>query len=111
MGIKIYVDDERRKPDEFDVVVRSNEQLQSLLFELSLAEARIETISFDHDNMHGEDFYAGLLWVGARNDWPDNLVFHTANPVAHERMVKWAQDNAPETTFVDPRFFWPRHLG
>mgnify|MGYP003537083142 FL=1 len=111
MGIKIYVDDERRKPYDFDVVVRNNGQLQDLLYELMRGEANIETISFDHDNMHGPDFMECLYVLQVMNYWPDNLVFHTANPVAHAQMVAWAQENAPESTFVDPRFFWPRHLG
>ena len=108
MGVKIYVDDERRKPDEFDFVARTNVEAIELAMK---HKGNLDTISFDHDNMHGADFMVALTSIGFLGIWPDNLVFHTANPVAHEQMVKWAQANAPETTFVDPRFFWPRHLG
>lgn len=111
MGIKIYVDDERRKPDEFDIVSRSNESFADLVWTWKNGEGIVETISFDHDNMHGPDFMECLYVLQVMNYWPDNLVFHTANPVAHAQMVAWAQENAPESTFVDPRFFWPRHLG
>lgn len=111
MGVKIYVDDERRKPDGFDYVERNNPDFLVLIDTLDKAGIVIDTISFDHDNMHGSDFIFGLTAMGYMGIWPKNLVFHTANPVAHEQMVKWAQENAPESTFVDPRFFWPRHLG
>lgn len=108
---KIYVDDERPMPEGFHFIVRSNEQLHDLIHEITKAGGRIDTVSFDHDNMHGRDFYDGLVEFQAYVTWPDNLVFHTANPVAHKRMVEWAKENAPESTFVDPRFFWPGHLG
>lgn len=111
MGIKIYVDDERRKPDEFDLVVRSNMQLHDVMHTIAMAGGTVDTVSFDHDNMHGEDFFAGLTAFRFYNYWPENLVFHTANPIAHAQMVAWANDNAPDTTWVDPRFFWPRELG
>ena len=41
----------------------------------------------------------------------ENLVFHTANPVAHKLMVAWAIEHAPMTTFVDPRYFYPMPPG
>lgn len=111
MDFKIYVDDERPKPSDFDVVVRSNPELIDLLNTLTVAGISVDTISFDHDNMHGDDFYGGLTAMAYLGYWPKNLVFHTANRVAHGRMIAFATEHAPMTTFIDPRYFYPMPPG
>lgn len=111
MDFKIYVDDERPKPSDFDALVRTNTQLEDLLYVLNKAGVQVDTISFDHDNMYGPDFMMGLRSLPILGVWPENLVFHTANPVAHKLMVAWAIEHAPMTTFVDPRYFYPMPPG
>lgn len=106
--MKIYLDDVRDLPEEFDdwVVVRSAEEALHLIASKGLEN--IEAISFDHDL--GEDCMSGydlasiieeMVYGGEFASIP-KLFIHSANPVGAKNLIAcfnsiWRKQYAPST--------------
>lgn len=87
-GSKVYLDDIRPAPDNTWVLVVNYKQAIKELEKLT-----VETISLDHDlGWVDETGYDVLKWIEERTFTdpeytPPNILIHTSNPSAEERMV------------------------
>lgn len=89
--IKIYVDDLRPKPAEFNVVVRSTNEAKKIIEEVEKDGGEIVLISLDHDagdfEKDGGDFIHVLDFLVERETFYP-IAFHTANPVGRATMQR-----------------------
>jgi hypothetical protein len=109
--MKLWIDDERPMPKEFDTWAKSSaEAIQALENLIHTPGEPFELASFDHDlshtDGHDDESRPVLLWMIENNVWPDEIRVHTANPVGHKWLVSMATRYAPPTTWVDPRDPW-----
>lgn len=87
--MKIWLDDERPRPDQDWVHCESVNEVLTLLDHNEMET--IEIISLDHDLgkffPEGGDGYAVVLWMAREEKWPRAVNVHSANTVARERML------------------------
>lgn len=87
--MKIWLDDERPRPDNSWLHCHSVNEVLTLLTHLEV-EA-IEAMSLDHDlgvyAPEGGDGYQVVLWMAREEKWPQVVNVHSANTVARERML------------------------
>lgn len=86
--MKIWLDDERPRPDNDWTHCHSVNEILTLLPHINMEEAEI---SLDHDlgefAPEGGDGYQVVLWMAGEEKWPARINVHSANPVARERML------------------------
>jgi len=103
----LWIDDERPRPNEYTHHAKTSSDAITLLTAARLASVNVSKISFDHDLsiVEGDDDTSRpvMRWIIEHDSWPDEMAFHTANPVGHEWLVGMATRYAPPTTWVDPR--------
>lgn len=111
----LWVDDVR-VPEEHNGVqytdwVKSSQEAILFLDTAKWYHKPIELISFDHDlsETSDDDAMSVLVWIQKNNFWPSNMRFHTGNPVGWDNMVKFATHYAPDTCWVDPRWWWENY--
>jgi hypothetical protein len=110
--VNIFLDDERPMPREYDHLVKTSQEAIDLLVACRDDGLEVELFSFDHDLggwREGEEYDDSkrvLRWMIENQYWPNELRFHTANPIAHKWLVLLARDEAPETTKVNPTWQW-----
>lgn len=101
-GMKLFVDDERRAPEGWNIARSSKSALVFLNFWRNGGSAVIDTISLDHDlSIHdGEDDTTRplVLWMCRNEMWPKNVYVHTGNPVGEEWLVGMVLRYAPPGT-------------
>lgn len=105
--MNLWIDDERPMPLAFSHHAESSVEAIALLKKAQADGTHIAKISFDHDLSirDGEDDTSRpvLRWIIENDFWPDEMAFHTANPIGHKWLVGTATRYAPPTTWVDPR--------
>jgi hypothetical protein len=90
---KIWVDDERPKPDDSWTAMKNSTVAILLLKALKRRGLVVRAISLDHDL--GISRSTGLedttrpvvLWMCENEFWPEKVYVHTANPVGREWLV------------------------
>jgi len=119
-NMRLWIDDERPVPAEFNYNALSSAQAINLLQKAKDEGTTVELISFDHDlgMAYIEHWYNGevrltddtsrrvLTWIIEKDFWPQEIRFHTANRVGHEWLVGTAVRYAPATTNVVTTDFW-----
>ena len=89
--MKIYVDDVRKRPDGFDVLVHSVNEAISFIEECEKKGKTIDLISLDHDlgdfAKDGGDAICLLDYLVQHEKFYP-IVFHTANPKGRENMQR-----------------------
>lgn len=94
--IRLWLDDIRQIPDDFDVWVKNPRQAISII-----TSKKVEFISFDHDlghNLTGYDV-AKVIELGANMDILDPIGWeiHSANPVGRKNI---------EMAMISAERFW-----
>lgn len=86
--MKIWLDDERPRPESDWVHCHSVNEVLTLL---SYTPMDAVEISLDHDLgeyfEQGGDGYQVVLWMAREDKWPATVNVHSANTVARERML------------------------
>jgi hypothetical protein len=108
--MRLWIDDERAMPVDYTHMAMSSAQAIKLLDRQQVAATRFQLVSFDHDL--GGTFIDGefgvdtsrpvLLWMIEHDMWPDEIRFHTANPVGREWLEGTARRYAPKSTLIVP---------
>lgn len=120
MSRSVWLDDERKKPSEFDVWVKTADAAIA-----ELEAGGVTTISLDHDlawehyetaceayrddgsldrsRFRERTGYDVVLWMAEHNVWPATIYVHTLNPVGRADMVRTIQRYAPVTTRLEVR--------
>jgi len=103
----LWIDDERPMPAAYTDHATTSAEAIALLTAAKDDGLQIGKVSFDHDLsiVEGNDDTSRpvMRWIIENGYWPDEVAFHTANPVGHEWLVGMATRYAPPTTWVDPR--------
>lgn len=82
--IKIWLDDERPRPDDSWFATKHS-NIAILLLRACLRKGIIvEAISLDHDLGGDDTSRPVVLWMAEHQFWPDKVYVHTANPVGRE---------------------------
>lgn len=93
--MKIWVDDIRPMPDDFDIHCHSVREFKDVVIEAFASGTDIDFISFDHDAgdyfEEGGDYIECLKWLEEVKyvdevDICTKFYFHTGNPVGRESM-------------------------
>lgn len=90
--MKVYLDDVRPKPKEFDVIVRTPDEAIELL-----KTGKVTHISLDYDlGSDGDEGEVVANWIEEQaylgNLQPIVVYFHTDNPVGRKRMMQAIQN-------------------
>lgn len=91
--MKIWLDDERPKPDIHWFHARNSyEAIRALSIYYHFRNAvyptlGLEAISLDHDLGEGDDSRKVVLWMINHDFWPQNVYVHTMNPIGREWLV------------------------
>lgn len=95
IDMKIWIDDLRPMPEEFDKCFKSSYEAKDFLLRCALEDKKIELISLDHDAGHyaidGGDYikvleYLEYLKKVCKTEVCTKFHIHTRNPVGAERM-------------------------
>lgn len=113
--MKLFVDDERRAPEGWNIARSS---AMALVFLESWREGSIDidAISLDHDLsiVDGEDDTTRplVLWMCEHDLWPREVYVHTANPCGEDFLVGTVVRYAPPGTLVGyGANYWGTQLG
>lgn len=112
--MRIWIDDERVTPSDFTHDAKSSAQAISLLIDAKTNGRHVELISFDHDlgyswedghhliddGIRDDTTRPVMLWMIENDFWPEEIRFHTANPVGREWLVGMAQRYSPDSVKV-----------
>lgn len=98
--IKIWLDDERPKPDETWFSAKNSNVCILLLKACKRRpeEALVEAISLDHDLGGDDTSRAVVLWMCENDFWPNKVYVHTANPVGRDWLVGMVDRYGPGVT-------------
>ncbi|ASR75556.1 hypothetical protein SEA_MILDRED21_192 [Streptomyces phage Mildred21] len=98
MKTKIWLDDERPKPDDSWVHMK-NSIVGILLLKAFMRRNIIpEAISLDHDLGGDDTSRAVVLWMCENDFWPAKVYVHTANPVGRDWLVGMVNRYGPGVT-------------
>ena len=97
--MNVYLDDIRKCPDNF-ILARTKDECINLI-----KNNKINIISLDHDlgeSMEtGYDVAKFIVEYGFENNiWPNEIYFHTDNPVGRKNMFQLLNHYCPESTKV-----------
>lgn len=99
MGIRIFLDDERKVPDMSWTLVKNSRTALIMLDGLRQQRIRIEALSLDHDlSIHAgidDTSRPVMLYMCEHDYWPDNLYIHTSNLCGEEWLVGMAKRYGP----------------
>ncbi|ASN73223.1 hypothetical protein SEA_WARPY_187 [Streptomyces phage Warpy] len=84
---KIWVDDERPKPDDSWTPMKNSTVAILLLKALKRRGLVPRAISLDHDLGGDDTARAVVLWMCENEFWPIEVYVHTANPVGRDWLV------------------------
>ncbi|QDK03001.1 hypothetical protein KNU71_gp116 [Streptomyces phage Braelyn] len=84
---KIWVDDERPKPDDSWTPMKNSTVAILLLKALKRRGLVPRAISLDHDLGGDDTARAVVLWMCENEFWPTEVYVHTANPVGRDWLV------------------------
>jgi hypothetical protein len=101
--MKLWLDDERVMPSGYTHWARSSASAIEMLDLQQWQSSRFQLISFDHDlgGTTGDDTSRPVLtWMIENEMWPDEIRFHTANPVGREWLEGTAKQYAPKSTLI-----------
>lgn len=98
MGYKIWVDDVRPMPIEYDICCRSVEEtIETISYIRMKAIRNIDLISLDHDAGDyydaGGDFIEVLKWFADEHIDDIPIAIHSGNPVGARRMRQMIDDH------------------
>lgn len=93
--MKIWLDDERRKPDSSWSHSRSSAEAIHALDIYRQMKMKVEAISFDHDLGGDDTSRKVILWMCEHDYWPEVVYVHTANPVGREWIVGMCERYGP----------------
>lgn len=97
--MKLFVDDERPKPDDSWVLVTNSPDALAVIKAQRRNDQKIEAISLDHDLStqlgYDDDTRCIMLYMCEHDYWPDELYIHTANPCGEEWLVGMAKRYGP----------------
>ena len=96
--IKIWLDDERPKPDSSWYSVRGSHVAILLLKACIRRDIIPKAISLDHDLGGDDTSRAVVLWMCENDFWPTEVYVHTANPVGREWLVGMVDRYGPGVT-------------
>lgn len=100
---KVWVDDERSMPEDYNAWVKSLEDWWDLRRRLDMMGLEIDFVSFDHDLGNGGDAHDIAKEIEQDAYWGDIEPFewkvHSANPVGAKK-IRQALENADR--------YWPR---
>lgn len=108
--MRLWIDDERVTPAEYSHAAQSSTQAINILAAERSAGRHVELVSFDHDlgycwedghskidgGIRDDTSRPVMLWMIENDYWPQEIRFHTANPVGRQWLVGMAQRYAPE---------------
>lgn len=98
--MKLFVDDERPRPDDSWTLVTNSPDAMSLIKACHGSNYKIDTISLDHDLStqlgFDDDTRCIMLYMCEHDYWPENLYIHTANPCGEEWLVGMALRYGPK---------------
>lgn len=99
---RLFVDDERPKPDDTWDLVKTDTMALLALDTYRVYGQHFEIVSLDHDlGFEGDremNTRAVMLWMCEHDYWPKELYVHTGNISAEEWLVGMAQRYAPPGT-------------
>lgn len=102
--MRLWIDDERVMPADYTHMAMSSAQAIKLIRDLQVSRNDyFELVSFDHDlgGLHGDDTSRPvLMWMIENGIWPDEVRFHTANPVGRDWLEGTARRYAPESVRI-----------
>lgn len=81
---KIWVDDERPKPDDSWFATKHSNIAILLMKALKRRGLVPRAISLDHDLGGDDTTRPVVLWMAEHEYWPERVYVHTANPVGRE---------------------------
>lgn len=103
--MRLWVDDERVMPQGYTHWARSSADAIEMIERQQVAATRFQLVSFDHDlgGTTGDDTSRRILtWMIEHDMWPEEIRFHTANPVGREWLEGTAKRYAPKSTLISP---------
>lgn len=109
---KLWVDDERPMPEEYNAHAFTSQQAINMLEFEKERGLPFDLISFDHDlgMLDGEDrddtSRRVLTWMIEHAYWPREVRVHTANPTGREWLLGTAVRYAPFSVFVNEADPW-----
>ena len=98
--IRLWIDDERPMPDEYDVWAKTSAGALTVLERAARDGAPLGVVSFDHDLGGDDTTRRVMMWMAEHNIWPATVRIHTANSVGCEYLAGTARRYAPEGTRV-----------
>lgn len=108
--MKIFIDDERRMPEGYDILARTNQDAIRALKEIHRdGRMKLELVSFDYDahNYLSWTFMQTAEWMRDHDVWPEEIRIHTLNHwKGRPELIAFFKENAPTTTKVDPYDPW-----
>lgn len=97
--MKLFVDDERPRPDDSWTLVTNSKAAMYVIKGHHEENLVIDTISLDHDLStrlgFDDDTRCIMLYMCEHEYWPTNLYIHTANPCGEEWLVGMAKRYGP----------------
>ena len=104
MKTKIWLDDERPRPDDSWVHMKNSTVCIYLLKAFMRRSIIPEAISLDHDLGYSQSLREDdtsrrvVLWMCENNFWPKMVYVHTANPVGRDWLVGMVDRYGPGVT-------------
>ena len=97
VGIKLFVDDERPRPDDSWVLALCADYAIAVLAEYRDDPTYdVDVISLDHDLGYTTDTIMPVLfWMRDNDYWPRDIYVHTANEDGEEVMLGFIEAHAP----------------
>lgn len=94
MKINLFLDDMRSCPNGYVLAKNFDECI------LMLTEFEVQILSLDHDLGEERTGYDVAKWIVENNRWPNEIRFHTSNPVGRRNMQQLLQRYAPQDVII-----------
>ena len=85
--MKLWVDDERKAPPEYDARAVNSASAIGALAESKRRGLTVELMSLDHDLGWDDTTRPIVMWMIENDYWPKTVLVHTANPVGREWLM------------------------
>jgi hypothetical protein len=97
---KIWVDDERPRPDDSWTTMKNSTVAILLLKACRRRELVVRAISLDHDLGGDDTARAVVLWMCENDYWPEEVYVHSMNTVGRTWLIEMVRQYAPEGTIT-----------
>ncbi|WZB39640.1 hypothetical protein SEA_CURSIVE_183 [Streptomyces phage Cursive] len=97
--LKIWVDDERPKPDSSWFATKHSNIAILLLKACKRRGLSVRAISLDHDLGGDDTTRPVVLWMCENEFWPETVYVHSMNPIGREWLIGMVERYAPEGTY------------